>query len=133
MCGMMGRYIAVGLALWLWPVGAAGEPVAGDAERGGKVFRKCVACHRVGDDAKNAIWPHLNGILGRAVASLEGYKYSKALRDYAVAQPVWTYEMLDGYLAAPRGAVKGTRMNFVGLRKEKDRRDVIAYLRATAP
>jgi len=101
----------------------------GDSEKGAKVFRKCVSCHMVGDDAKNRVGPQLNGIIGREIASIEGYRYSKGMNAYAEAQNVWTETNMDAYLANPRKTVKGTRMAFAGLRKETDRHDVIAYLK----
>ena len=106
---------------------------AGDAVAGQKVYRKCVACHMIGDGAKHRIGTHLNGIVGRAVASIDGYKYSKGMLEYAKTQATWTEAALDAYLANPRQTVKGTRMAFVGLKKEKDRQDVIAYMKQTAP
>jgi cytochrome c2 len=104
----------------------------GDSEKGAKVFRKCVSCHMVGDGAKNRVGPQLNNIIGREIASLEGYRYSKGMKAYAEAQNVWSEENMDAYLANPRKAVKGTRMAFAGLRKEKDRHNVIAYLKAAS-
>ena len=101
----------------------------GDAEMGAKVFKKCVSCHMIGAKAKNRVGPHLNNIIGREIAVLEDYRYSKAMKAYADVEPVWSEAVLDAYLANPRKAVKGTRMSFAGLRKEKDRHDVIAYLK----
>ena len=109
---------------------AHAEPYpAGDAEKGGKVFKKCVSCHMVGAKAKNRVGPHLNNIIGREIAVLEDYRYSKAMKAYAEQEPVWSEAVLDAYLANPRKAVKGTRMSFAGLRKEKDRHNVIEYMR----
>ena len=101
---------------------------AADIEKGAKVVKKCVSCHMVGDKAKNLVGPQLNGIVGREIASIEGYKYSKGMIAYAETQGIWSAEALDTYLLSPRKAVKGTRMGFAGLRKEKDRVNVIAYL-----
>ena len=101
----------------------------GDAEKGAKVFKKCVSCHMIGAKAKNRVGPHLNNIIGREIAVLEDYRYSKAMKAYADVEPVWSEAVLDAYLANPRKAVKGTRMSFAGLRKEKDRHNVIAYLK----
>ena len=102
---------------------------AGNAEKGAKVFKKCVSCHMVGDKAKNRVGPHLNNIIGREIAVLEDYRYSKAMIAYAEKEPVWSEAALDAYLANPRKAVKGTRMSFAGLRKVKDRHDVIEYMK----
>lgn len=106
--------------------------LAADAEKGAKVYKKCVACHMIGDGAKNRVGPHLNGIIGRAIASLGDYKYSKAMTAYAGTQKIWSEEALGAYLANPRKTVKGTRMAFAGLRKQADVDNVIAYLKENA-
>lgn len=106
--------------------------IAGDAEKGAKVYKKCVSCHMIGDKAKNRVGPQLNGIVGRAIGSIDGYKYSKALVKYAAAEKVWNEENLAAYLESPRKVVKGGRMAFAGLRKQKDRDDIIAYLKQAA-
>lgn len=99
------------------------------AESGAKVFRKCKACHEVGDDAKNKVGPALNGVVGRAVASVEDFKYSKAMTGAAEEGLVWDAETLAGYLEKPRKFMKGTKMAFAGLKKEDDRLAVIEYLK----
>jgi len=101
----------------------------GDAEKGEKVFRKCKSCHAVGDDAKNKVGPHLNGIIGKEIASVDGFKYSDAFLARKAEGFVWTIEELDGYLAKPKKHTEGTKMSFAGLRKEDQRADVIAYLK----
>ena len=105
---------------------------AGDAEKGAKVYRKCVSCHMIGDGAKNRVGPQLNGIIGREIGAISDYKYSKAMVKYAATAKVWSEENLAAYLESPRKVVKGGRMAFAGLRKEKDRADVIAYLKENA-
>ncbi|MEL0151474.1 MAG: c-type cytochrome [Parvibaculales bacterium] len=105
---------------------------AGDAEKGAKIYRKCVSCHMIGDGAKNRIGPQLNGIIGREIGAIADYKYSKAMVQYAATAKIWSEENLAAYLESPRKLVKGGRMAFAGLRKEKDRADVIAYLKENA-
>lgn len=105
---------------------------AGDAAKGEKTYRKCASCHMVGPKAKNRVGPQLNGIIGREIGAISGYKYSKGMIAYAAEQKVWTEENLAAYLAAPRKVVKGTRMSFAGLRKETDRDNIIAYLKKAA-
>jgi len=117
---------AFGLALFVAPVHA------GDAVKGAKVYKKCVSCHMIGDKAKNRVGPQLNGIIGRAIASVDGYKYSKAMVKYAAAEKNWNETNLDAYLTKPSKVVKGGRMAFAGLRKETDRANVIAYLKENA-
>ncbi|MDU8910924.1 cytochrome c family protein [Aestuariicoccus sp. MJ-SS9] len=102
--------------------------ITGDAEAGEKVFRKCMACHAVGADAKNKVGPVLNGVVGRAVGSIEDFRYSDALQQLNADGVVWTPEELAAFLEKPRDYAKGTKMAFAGLRKEDERQDVIAYL-----
>ena len=101
--------------------------VAGDAEAGETVFRKCMACHAVGERARNKVGPILNGVVGRDVASIEDYRYSSAMEEWG-ADKVWTPEELSAYLEDPRGVVQGTKMAFAGLSDQADRDNVIAYL-----
>ena len=97
---------------------------AGDIEAGMKVFRKCKACHVV-DKEKNKTGPHLVGIIGRTAGSVEGFKkYSKAMKASGI---VWNAETLDGYLESPKKYLKGGKMAFAGLKKKKDRDNIIAY------
>ncbi|WP_116597779.1 c-type cytochrome [Primorskyibacter marinus] len=114
----------------LLPLAAMAEShsMAGDAEKGEKVFRKCQACHDVGEDAKSKVGPILNNIMGRQIASVEDFKYSKVLTEMGEAGDVWTPEALAAFLEKPRDFAKGTKMSFAGLRKEDDRADVIAFL-----
>ncbi len=97
----------------------------GDLAHGEKVFKKCAACHLVNKGGENKIGPALYGVLGRKVASKEDYKYSKAMASY---DRNWTFEEMNGYLKKPQSHIKGTKMAFAGLRKEKDRASVILYL-----
>ena len=106
---------------------ATGPVLAGDINAGEKVFKKCKACHVV-DKEKNKTGPHLVNIMGRSAGSLESYKkYSKAMKESGI---VWDEETLDGYLEKPKKYIKGTKMAFAGLKKEKDRENVIAYLKS---
>ncbi len=117
--------LAAGLILAL----TAGMALAeGDAAKGEKVFRKCQACHMVGDEAENRVGPVLNGIVGREIAAVEDFDYSDALKELAAADGTWTPEELAAFLEKPRDFAKGTKMSFAGLRKEEERADVIAYL-----
>ena len=107
----------------------AENSASGDAMRGKKVFRKCMACHTVEKDGRSRVGPNLWGIVDQAAGAVEGYKYSKALIERAEAGLVWDAESLDAYLRKPREFLKGGKMVFAGLRKEQDRLDVITYLR----
>ena len=97
----------------------------GDITHGQKVFKKCDACHSIVKGGKNNIGPALYNVVGRKIGIVEDYKYSKALATY---DKEWTLEELNGYLIKPAKWIKGTKMAFAGLRKEKDRASVIKYL-----
>ncbi len=99
---------------------AMGDPVLGE-----KVFKKCAACHSIVKGGKNNIGPALYNVVGRKVGIVSDYKYSKALSGY---EKEWTFEELNGYLLKPAKWIKGTKMAFAGLRKERDRASVILYL-----
>ena len=96
-----------------------------DLVHGEKIFKKCSACHSIQAGGGNKIGPALYNVVGRKVAAVEDYKYSKALVAY---KKNWTFEELNGYLIKPQAWIKGTKMAFAGLRKEKDRASVILYL-----
>jgi cytochrome c len=110
-------------------VSAASAWAAGDAASGEKLFKRCAACHAVGEDAKNKVGPQLNDVIGRAAGTAEGFKYSKAMAEAGEGGTVWNEATLDAYLADPKGYIKGNRMSFAGLRKDGERADVIAYLK----
>ncbi len=97
----------------------------GDLVTGEKVFKKCAACHSIVKGGKNNIGPALYNVVNRQVGAVSDYKYSKALSEYGKN---WTFEELNGYLIRPAKWIKGTKMAFAGLRKEKDRASVILYL-----
>ena len=97
----------------------------GELAVGEKVFKKCAACHSIVKGGKNNIGPALYNVVGRQTGVVNDYKYSKALSGYGKQ---WTYEELNGYLTKPAKWIKGTKMAFAGLRKEKDRASVILYL-----
>ena len=97
----------------------------GDLAVGEKVFKKCAACHSIVKGGKNNIGPALYNVVGRQIGVIDDYKYSKALAGYGKE---WTFEELNGYLTKPAKWIKGTKMAFAGLRKEKDRASVILYL-----
>ena len=97
----------------------------GDIEHGKKVFKKCSACHMIAVGGKNMIGPNLWSVLGRTTAAVEGYKYSKALAAYG---KTWTFEEMNGFLIKPSAHIKGTKMAFAGLKKEKDRASVILFM-----
>lgn len=109
--------------------GPAHAQEAGDPEKGESVFRKCKACHMVGEGAKARIGPPLNDIIGATAGAQEGYSYSPAMKKAGEDGLVWSEETLFEYLENPREMVPGSKMIFPGLKKETDRRNVIAYLK----
>ncbi len=98
-----------------------------DAKRGEKVSRKCVSCHTFNKDGKNRIGPNLWNIVNRKTASHQGFAYSSAMKKHGGA---WGYKKLFAYLEKPRSVVRGTSMSFAGIRKERQRADLLAYLRS---
>ncbi|MDT8343808.1 MAG: cytochrome c family protein [Thermohalobaculum sp.] len=101
----------------------------GDADKGQKVYNKCKACHAVGEGARNKIGPALNGVVGREIASAEGFSYSDAFLARKAEGFTWTEENLEAYLEKPKDFIPGNKMSFAGLKKEDEREDVIAYLK----
>lgn len=111
--------------------GAAGAAVAQDAaqiEEGEKVFKRCAACHQVGEGAENKVGPELADLIGRKPGTAPDFKYSPAMVEYGETHDAWTEELLLTYLENPRTEVKGTKMAFAGLKDEADRQAVIAYI-----
>ena len=95
-----------------------------DAEiNGKKVFMKCVACHSL---TKNKVGPSLGNIFDQKVGSVEEFKYSDAMKNSDI---IWNDDTLDNFLKAPRDYIKGTKMRFVGIKKDSDREALITYLK----
>jgi len=95
------------------------------AADGKKVFKKCAACHSIAKEGGNKIGPALWGVLGRQAGSISDYKYSKAMATHGKS---WSFEEMNGFLIKPRDWIKGTKMTFVGLKKETERAAVILYM-----
>jgi cytochrome c len=101
---------------------AEADPAAGESQ-----FRKCAACHKL--DGTDGVGPHLNGVMGRDVASVDGFGYSDAMASH---EGDWTPEEIFHFIENPRGYVPGTAMAFAGIKPADDRADLIAYLQALA-
>lgn len=112
------------------PSGGGGDVVAmlasADPEAGAKVSRKCAACHSFDEGGPNKVGPHLWGVVGRDIASAEGFSYSDALTEL---QGDWTYEKLATFLHNPRDFAPGTKMSFAGIKDDEDLANLIAFLR----
>lgn len=120
----------------IWAAGAIGAvgmmllagsaQAAGDAKAGEQVFKQCALCH-TNEAGKNKIGPSLFGVVGRKPGTLSNFSYSDAMKNFG-KDHTWTPQELDTYLTDPRKIVPGTKMIFPGLKNEKDRENVIAYL-----
>ncbi len=107
---------------------AASQALAdGDAAKGARIFNRCKACHTVEKGGHNKMGPNLYDVVGRKAGSVDGYHYSDSLKNSGI---VWTADNLDKWLTNPRKFIAGNKMPFPGLRKEDDRKDVIAYLKS---
>lgn len=103
-----------------------------NVDAGATVFKKCTSCHTIENGGANKVGPNLWGIVGRAIASHEGFAYSAAMKTHGEGGKVWDYDSLNEFLFAPKGAVKGTAMGFAGVKKTDERANLVAYLRAQA-
>ena len=95
-------------------------------EKGEKIYKKCGACHNYNKDSASKVGPNLWNIIDRPIANVDGFAYSKALAEIG---GVWTYEELSNFLYKPKEYIKGTKMNFAGLKKAEDRANLILFLR----
>ncbi|MEH6726411.1 MAG: c-type cytochrome [Hyphomicrobiales bacterium] len=100
------------------------------AAAGEKVFKKCKACHQLGEGAQNRSGPILTGVVGNTAGAVDGFKYSKPMKAAAEGGLIWTAEELAAFLAKPKKYMKGTKMSFAGLKKEADQQAVIEYLKS---
>ncbi len=105
---------------------AVGSVPAQDLAAGENSFKKCLACHRVGADAKNLVGPLLNGLEGRKSGTIEGYNYTEANKNSGIA---WSEQTFLEYIRDPRAKIPGTKMVFAGIKNEKEATDLWAYLK----
>ena len=117
------RSLVLSAALLLVGLGSA---QAQDAAAGEKVFAQCRACHQVGESAKNAVGPVLNGLFGRKAGTVEGYNYSPANKNSGLT---WDEATFRDYIKDPRAKVPGTKMVYAGLKDEQRINDLVAYLK----
>ncbi|HEV2565835.1 MAG TPA: cytochrome c family protein [Microvirga sp.] len=117
------RSFVLSAALLLAGIGSAH---AQDAAAGEKVFTQCRACHQVGENAKNAVGPVLNGLFGRQSGSVEGYNYSPANKNSGIT---WDEATFKEYIQNPRAKIPGTKMVYAGLKDEQRINDLVAYLK----
>lgn len=106
-------------------VSLASLVASADSGAGARVFKKCQGCHNVDEGGRNGVGPALHGVMGRQIASHDGFAYSGALADKGGA---WTWEAMNAFLENPKGWAPGTKMSFAGLRKAEDRAAVMLYM-----
>jgi cytochrome c len=99
---------------------------AQDAASGAKIFVQCKACHQIGENAKNAVGPVLNGLFGRKAGTIAGFSYSAANKNSGIA---WDEATFREYIKDPMAKIPGTKMTFPGLKDPKQIDDVVAYLK----
>jgi cytochrome c len=100
-------------------------------QRGERLYRRCIACHTLGQGEKHKVGPNLYGVFGQVAGAKEDFNYSKAMK---ASEIVWTEETLSAYIQRPNAYIPGNRMSFVGIKKEDDRAAIIAYMKVkTAP
>jgi cytochrome c len=127
---MSKRRIAGLLAGAVLLAGTTGVRAAADPAEGEKVFAKCKICHQIGEGAKNAVGPELNGVIGRKAGTAPGYNYSDANKNSGIT---WDETNFREYIKNPKAKVPGTKMIFAGLPKETDIDNLLAYLQQFGP
>ena len=124
------RLIKTALAASLLLAAAASGAQAQDAAAGEKVFLKCKVCHQVGETAKNAVGPVLNGVIGRQSGTVEGYSYSEANKNSGLT---WDEATFQEYIKNPKAKIPGTKMIFAGLTNDAEIDNILAYLKQFGP
>ncbi len=127
---VLGRMIVFGASAALFLSATAVAHAAGDAAAGEKVFAKCKICHQIGEGAKNAVGPELNGVIGRHSGTAPDYNYSEANKNSGLT---WDEPTFREYIKNPKAKVPGTKMIFAGLPKETDIDNLVAYLEQFGP
>ena len=126
----MGRTIALFAGAVLLAATTSLAQAAGDPAEGEKVFAKCKICHQIGEGAKNAIGPELNGVVGRHSGTAPGYNYSDANKNSGIT---WDEKNFRDYIKNPKAKIPGTKMIFAGLPKDTDIDNLLAYLEQFGP
>jgi cytochrome c2 len=123
------RAIVAAAALCAMPQLASAQ----DAAAGEQAFRRCTACHSVGENAAHRMGPQLNGVVGQQAGTQEGFNYSRAMLEAGEQGLVWTSETLAPFIRKPREFLPGGKMNFAGVADDKTIADIIAYLTTLSP
>ncbi len=98
---------------------------AQDVAAGETSFKKCLACHAIGEGAKNKVGPELNGLDGRKSGSVAGYAYSDANKNSGIT---WNEATFSEYIKDPRAKIPGTKMTFAGIKNESEIKSLWAYM-----
>ena len=122
----MRKWVLAAAMVAAMPVAAS----AADAEAGKTVFNKCKACHQIGEGAKNAVGPHLDGVIGRKAGTAEGFNYSDALKNSGIT---WDEANFKAYIEDPKKKIPGNKMVFMGLKNPEDRDNLFEYLKSQSP
>jgi cytochrome c len=120
----MQKLTSIALAVIVSSV-AASAALAQDVAAGKTSFNKCLACHAIGEGAKNKVGPELNGLNGRKSGTAADYSYSDANKNSGIT---WNEAEFKDYIKDPRAKIPGTKMIFAGIKNEKEVNDLWAYL-----
>ena len=119
------KKMTLGLLVAVTSIAAAQDARAQDVSAGENSFKKCLACHSIGDGAKNKVGPVLNGLDGRKSGTVEGFNYSDANKNSGIT---WNKDQFLEYIKDPKAKIPGTKMAFAGIKNEKEAGDLWAYL-----